>query len=341
MGTLEKIYRGVALALLVCLILYSVPSGYQLIGPGIVAPASSTVQVLDKEHYLSHDNVFLTTVSEYDNIPYLFLIYPYIRDDYTLIPPDPNATSPSTASRTSLIAHNKADTENFERSLLLSQEYSLMAANRYLYPNISIPLLGLEVLELTPNSEAEGVLEPGDLITHLRGRKIEKESDLSSLFVGYSPDNPLMVTLLRDGQEVYENMHLTQESNGRYTLGVKHTAIFDLELLPTQVSFTNHLSEHISGASAGLAFCLEIIEQKTSSDLTHGKQVAITGTVLPDGKVVKVEGVRYKVIAAEEKGCTLFLCPKANEQEAKKQAKTITVRPVRNLEEALDILKQL
>ena len=58
----------------------------------------------------------------------------------------------------------------------------------------------------------------------------------------------------------------------------------------------------VGGPSAGLAFTLAIIDDLTPGSLTGGRQVAVTGTIEPDGSVGEVGGVEQKAITARTNG---------------------------------------
>ena len=98
-------------------------------------------------------------------------------------------------------------------------------------------------------------------------------------------------------------------------------------------------SEHVGGASGGLVFCLEIIDQLTPGDLTGGRVVAATGTLDLRGRVGPIEGIRYKLVGAQRAGARLFLCPAQNLEELKGINTPIKVVGVSTLDEALAALK--
>ena len=116
----------------------------------------------------------------------------------------------------------------------------------------------------------------------------------------------------------------------------------------------------VSGPSAGLMFTLEIYNQLTDKNLKQGRIVAGTGTMNEKGEVGRIGGVDKKLVAAVRAGATIFLAPddeitdemrerypdiKTNYEEVKEAAEKlgtdIKIYPVKTLQEAIEILKNL
>src|SRR5699024_171559 len=72
----------------------------------------------------------------------------------------------------------------------------------------------------------------------------------------------------------------------------------------------NFSSGNIGGPSAGLMFALEIYDQLIESDLTKGYEIAGTGEVDYNDKVLRIGGIDKKVIAADKEECDIFFAPK-------------------------------
>ncbi len=50
----------------------------------------------------------------------------------------------------------------------------------------------------------------------------------------------------------------------------------------------------IGGPSGGLMFSLQIYSQLTGQDIRHGRKIAGTGTINPDGSVGEIGGIDKK-----------------------------------------------
>lgn len=65
----------------------------------------------------------------------------------------------------------------------------------------------------------------------------------------------------------------------------------------------------LGGPSGGLMFSLQIYQQVSGENLRHGRKIAGTGTIAPDGSVGEIGGIDKKVIAAHKAGATIFFAP--------------------------------
>jgi len=85
-------------------------------------------------------------------------------------------------------------------------------------------------------------------------------------------------------------------------------------------------------------FTMEIYNQLTPDDITGGKRIAGTGTVNLDGKVGKIGGVKFKVMAAEEAGADLFIVPAENYEEAQEAPANIQLIEVETIDDIIEYL---
>ncbi len=97
-------------------------------------------------------------------------------------------------------------------------------------------------------------------------------------------------------------------------------------------------SEGFTGGSAGLMFALAVVDTLNSSDLTGGRHIAGTGTILGGGAVGRVLSVGPKARAAERAGADLFLVPAAQVAAARSATGTTSVVGIRTLDEAVRLL---
>ena len=99
------------------------------------------------------------------------------------------------------------------------------------------------------------------------------------------------------------------------------------------------LANQIGGPSAGLMFALGIIDKIGTEDLTGGKFIAGTGTIDEKGKVGPIGGIQLKMIAAHNKGATVFLAPAGNCGDVRKATPSgLQVVKVSTLHEAVQDL---
>lgn len=102
-----------------------------------------------------------------------------------------------------------------------------------------------------------------------------------------------------------------------------------------------------SGPSGGLITTLEIYNQLTKKDLTHGRVIAGTGTIESNGKIGEIGGVKYKLLGATKGGAEYFLVPSGSnykeaikyKKEKKLDIKIIEVKDIKSTIKKLEELK--
>ena len=199
--------------------------------------------------------------------------------------------------------------------------------------------VGVQVTDFTATSPAKGVLQPDDVIIGLDGQPVTGMPDLRDLLARVAAGTPVRVKVRRGQTELFLTVptqeHPDPARKGTAALGVyiKDALLFDV---PVPVTIKTGA---ITGPSAGLMFTLQIVDQLTPGGITHGKVVAGTGTIQPDGSVGAIGGVQQKVYAAEAANAAVFFVPVANYTDAKAVATRIEVVPVENARDALNWLK--
>jgi PDZ domain-containing protein len=125
---------------------------------------------------------------------------------------------------------------------------------------------------------------------------------------------------------------------GRALIGFAPIEVVNARL-PVPVHFD--LGRDVGGPSAGLAFALEILEQK-GRDVDHGLRIAATGEIQLDGRVTPIGGVKQKTIGARRAHADAFLVPVGdNAAVAKRYAHGLRIIPVKNFQQALRALATL
>jgi PDZ domain-containing protein len=189
------------------------------------------------------------------------------------------------------------------------------------------------VVDVLCNGPSAGKLQLGDQITAIDGHAITNAADVKPLIVAHHPGDDVKVTVDRDGTPRVVNVKAGSRA-GQAFLGISSTDI-QRHHFPIDVTID---TERVSGPSAGLAFTLAIIDDLTPGSLTGGKQVAVTGTIAPDGSVGEVGGVEQKAITARTNGVQLMIVPKSEVADARRGAGDVRVVGVDNIEQALDAL---
>jgi PDZ domain-containing protein len=190
--------------------------------------------------------------------------------------------------------------------MVSSQDTAIAVALREL--GFELPLR-TEVLGVTKGSPADGKLEPRDYVLEVNGRTIEDVSEVSEAIQETGVDEPAEIVVRRDGERrtVSVTAEAAPDDADRAVVGIEIGTGYDF---PFDVAV--NLDDSIGGPSAGLIFSLAVYDTLTPGSLTHGADVAGTGTIDATGEVGPIGGIQQKVVAAADAGAEVFLVPSAN-----------------------------
>lgn len=101
---------------------------------------------------------------------------------------------------------------------------------------------------------------------------------------------------------------------------------------------------NVGGPSGGLLQTLAIYNSLVDDDITKGLKIAGTGTINANGLVGAIGGIKQKIYTANDDKMDIFLCPKANYEDALKAYNTIKnpkmkLYMVETFYDALEVLK--
>jgi Lon-like protease len=168
---------------------------------------------------------------------------------------------------------------------------------------------GFGVASVTDKSPSQDKLRPGDAFVSVAGSPAMTYPQLKAILESKQPGTSVPVIVSRGGTKVTEQITLGPPPKGAKGASLGITVITGC-LTPYTVQLG--LGDEIGGPSAGLMFALGIIDKVGKADLTGGKFIAGTGTISTDGKVGAIGGIQLKMIAARDKGATVFLAPADN-----------------------------
>jgi len=195
---------------------------------------------------------------------------------------------------------NRQDTEQFASS----QDNATVAAFCELgYPK------GFGVAAVDPSSGAKDKLRPFDQLLTLDGTPIDAQQKLTAALATRKPGETVTVAIRRLGKPMTVSIKLSAPGQGqkgaRIGISVEPQcfAPFEVDL---------GLGDQIGGPSAGLMFALGIMDKVGDTDLTKGANIAGTGEIQSNGKVLPIGGIQLKMIAARRAGATIFLAPHQN-----------------------------
>ncbi len=182
----------------------------------------------------------------------------------------------------------------------------------------------------------------GDELISVDGQAFKTVEEYSKYIQKFQRDDTIKVKVLRDGMEK-EFTCVLYDAEDRKILGVALQVVREYETDP-EVSISFKSSE--SGPSGGLITTLEIYNRLVKEDITHGLNIAGTGSVDVNGKVGIIGGVRYKLIGADAGDADIFFVPNGeNYKEAMKVKKEknldLKVVGVSTVEEAINYLNNI
>lgn len=315
-----RIVHALLLSLLVGLFTFFCPTPWALEAPGPFYQTRSLVHIKGARVYESKGHfVLLTVVSEPASL--LYCLYSFFDRAARLVPKEPpqaQSGGPSDAWQ-----------------MHLSQSLSTDVALAYVLDQKPDFVHGLWVRQIFPESPNSKILKVDDHLDVLDGQRMHHVSDVGAILKKHKVGDRLVAQVSRKGKT--QQLELEVWKNGeRKMIGAQFTPVLGTPKDPFILRID---SEHVGGASGGLVFCLEIIDQLTPGDLTGGRVVAATGTLDLRGRVGPIEGIRYKLVGAQRAGARLFLCPAQNLEELKGINTPIKVVGVSTLDEALAALK--
>ncbi|QEV99658.1 PDZ domain-containing protein [Microbacterium caowuchunii] len=186
-----------------------------------------------------------------------------------------------------------------------SQQDATAAALHYLGYDVDPRL---EVSIVAEESAAAGVLEPGDVILEVEGEPVTRLSALRET-INAGAGAPVSFLVERDGRQ--ETVSVTPDEGtgdaaGTWQVGISVTTVYDFPI-DVEIQLNN-----VGGPSAGMMFALGMIDVLTPGELNGGAHVAGTGTIVTDGTVGPIGGIRQKLWGAVDVGAEYFLAPSDN-----------------------------
>jgi PDZ domain-containing protein len=215
-----------------------------------------------------------------------------------------------------------------------SQALAIVAAWRYLEEPVE--LSGDGVLVVAVRRWNETPLRSGDVVLAVNQRPVHLASELRGYLAASGAGGVMQLAVRRRDEQLVLTLTLPAAGTGWQL----DTATVGLTARGTR-QITVDAGE-VAGPSAGLAFALEIIDRLLPTvDLSLGGQVAVTGVLDAEGRVLAVGGVRHKAASAERAGARYLVVPAANAEEAARGVRHLRILPVSTVQDAVSRLQAL
>jgi Lon-like protease len=321
---------GVVLLLVTVVLLLTTTSDSFLLLPDKAHPLAALVTVPGGQDQTNGGGIYYVDVLE-RKASLLERMFPGLRGGSTLV--KHQDIQPAGIS-------DKERIEADQRAMQLSQQIASAVALRQLGYKVTISLDGVRVAQVSGNSSAIGKLQPGDVILAIDGKRVYTTTQLRDAIGRHKVGAILHVSIRRNGARRSIDVRAGRDKDtGRPILGILAETSPALAIrIPLKIRFN---LQNVGGPSAGLAFALQILEER-GRDVDHGYRVAATGVIEPDGSVGEIGGVKQKTIGAREAHVDVFLVPAGdNYREARKYADGLRIIPVKSFQQALRALATL
>ncbi len=308
-----------------------IPLPYYSVGPGPSEAVAPLVKIEDAKTYRHRGEVLLTTVTVREVNGYVWLGSLLDGDD-------------------ELVPRHEVDgglnPEQIDRLNAELMDDSKLTAVQVALTKLGYPVTrtgkGAQIVGLVKGAPVAKVARRGDVIVSLDAAPVATVDDAVAVLGAKKAGEAVEVGLRYrgKGRTRTERTTMTTDPDDR------KRAILGVTLATYKAEVESSVdvkirSDGIGGPSAGLAFTLSIMDRLQADDLTHGRRVAATGEIRPDGKVGAIGGIEQKVRSVEQARADVFLVPDANARAARKAARTVRVIGVSDVDEAVAALARL
>ncbi len=283
----------------------------------------------ENEVYQSEGTFDITYISYYPGtIP--MLLASYIFPSWDIVKNDDikysNETMEDSRKRDEIL--NESADSNSIYVAYTKAGYDLNITNKKIYVTLII-------------EDAKTDLRVGDQILEVDDKVFEDHNKIADYIKSHEVGYKVKFKVLRNNKEV-ECYGILSEINDKALIGISFKIIYEYDNNPN-IKYKSKKNE--LGPSGGLMMSLYIYNALTEEDITHGKEIAGTGTIDIDGTVGEIDGVKYKIAGAYKKGVRTFIVPEENYEEAiqvkEKNKYDIDIIGVSTFDEALNKLKEL
>ena len=329
LSPLRLAVAGILALLIVVIALLTRTANEYLLVPDPAHPLANLVDVPGAKPSDGRGGIYYVDVLE-RKASLLERLFPGLREGSSLVQHDV-ITPPGVTDQQRLQA-DKFDMQ-------LSQQIASAVALRALGYGVQIEQEGVRVALVYDQTHAAGKLKPGDVIIAAGGKRVRSSLDLHEILARHKIGDAVVLTFLRDGKP--HRVRITTSAdpfdNTRAIIGFQPQPALQLRT-PFRITFD---LRDVGGPSAGLAFALQILEER-GRDVDHGYKVAATGVINPDGSVAEVGGIEQKTYGARQAHVDVLLVPTGdNYRDARKYAHGLRIIPVKTFQQALRALATL
>jgi PDZ domain-containing protein len=303
-------------------VLWLIPSNHYLVRPAPARPVDPLVSVPGESTAVRKAGIYMVAV-RVSRASLFERLFPGIYGHADLVPE--HVLNPTGVS------DQQRKEQGFEQ-MSHSQKVAVAVALRELGYTVRG---GAKIARFTPNAAAAGTLRVGDLVVEARGQIVDSPDDLARIMRAVRPGQSVPLVVRRGDRtlRVTAATRADADDPDRAVLGVFLEEPNEFRF-PVNVRIS---TPGIGGPSAGLAFALDIVDER-GHDIDRGRTVVATGELSLGGQVLPIGEIQQKTVGAREAGANIFLVPDANAAEARKNAQGLRIVPVSTFSEALAAL---
>ena len=335
------------------LMLFIVPTGYLLEGPGPSFDLQEDLTVTGAKTYPSQGELMLTAVSLQESRLAYHLVA-FFSESFDLL-------------KVRDYLGEELDTE--EQDVVdivitfLSQDTAVVAGLRELGMPVEVRMMGELVVGVAPGYPASGAIDPGEVIVGVNGDPLDSPERLSEAITSSRDGEAvtLQVKSIDKDLALELNERAMEEDAERPDLStLLEEGVREVEIQPVYVpeldqrligvstrdffTYTSDVEvewelETVKGPSAGMMMTLSLVNALTPEDLAGGGKIAGTGEITIEGDVQPIGGLPFKIRAAESEGALAFIYPVENQEDLAGFRTTLELYAVDDLDDALEALQ--
>jgi len=324
---IKEEYKFILVVIILYMILMTPLNGYILTGGGI-SDISSRIQI-EKEYDIK-GSYNIAYVTEIESRVYSYLLS-YIIPDWKIIDLS-DYIYDETETQDDVDTRSYLDLDNANSNAIY---YAYTLANK------DIVVTDTHIIVTIADSKYDSNLQIGDEIVSINDKSYDNIYDYKEYFSSLTEDDELKIKIIRNNKEKVIKSHLTKVED-QYILGVVLDIVRDYK---TDPEIKINFKSDESGPSGGLITTLYIYDRLTKKDLTHGYDIAGSGTIESDGSIGQIGEVKYKLLGAVKKKADIFLAAGQNYKDCIKLKKEknldIKIIEVNTIEDAIEKLENL
>ncbi|NNN21825.1 MAG: PDZ domain-containing protein [Acidimicrobiales bacterium] len=230
-----------------------------------------------------------------------------------------------------------------------SQVAAKVAALNELGYNIKEDTNGAPIGWVDPTAPAAKVLASGDVITAVDHSPTPTVESLISQVQHFKPGQTILLSIKKatSGKTIEASIKLAAQGSGNQKLPYIGIGLAPKYHIPLNISISDLVGgQALGGPSAGLSYALTIVDMLSGGNLTHGMNIACTGTIAPNGSVGPIGGLEEKTISVLNSGDSVFFVPAGESPQSvstsqKEAGSKLKIYIVSSLQQVLTILQSL